>query len=201
MDNLDTQSGQSFNQNEMKTYSFSNAISYTYYRLFITVGADSIYVSIGEFELMEGAGTTLASLFYVDEVTGNVGIGNNNPGSYRLYVNGAVYASSYSGSDIRWKKNIRPIDNALSMVERLQGVHFEWRTEEFKNRNFEKGDQVGLIAQDVEPLLPEIVKTDAEGYKAISYEKLTAVLVEAIKEQNIRIKELEGKINEMKKGK
>jgi hypothetical protein len=196
---LDTQTGQSFSQNEKKTYTISNTNSYTYYRLYITAWDTSYYVGIGEFELMEAAGTTSTSLFYVDNTTGHVGIWNNNPGNYMLYVNGAMYASSYSGSDKRWKRNITPINNALSLIERLQGVRFEWRTEEFKDKHFEKGNQVGLIAQDVEPVIPEIVKTDKDGYKAISYEKLTAVLVEAIKEQNQKIRELEAKLNKMKK--
>jgi hypothetical protein len=196
---LDTRSGQSFAQNEKKTYPFSNTNSYAYYRLYITAGSDST-VSIGEWELMESAGMNSASLFYVDEATGSVGIGSANPGNYRLYVNGSVYAASYSGSDKRWKKNIKPISNASSLVEALQGVRFEWRTEEFKDKHFEKGRQVGLIAQEVEPVIPEIVKTDKDGYKALSYEKLTAVLVEALKEQNQKIKELEAKINKMIKG-
>jgi len=198
---LDTRSGQSFSQNEKKIYTISNTNSYTYYRLYITAGADNQAVGVGEFELMESAGTASVSVFYVDETTGNVGIWSTSPGNYQLYVNGAVYATSYSGSDKRWKKNIRPISNALSLVEKLQGVRFEWKTEEFKDKHFEKGRQVGLIAQDVEPVVPEIVKTDKDGYKAISYEKLTAVLIEAIKEQNQKIKELETKINKMKKGK
>jgi hypothetical protein len=157
------------------------------------------YVSIGEFELIESAGTSTASMFYVDETTGHVGIWSTNPGNYKLYVNGAVYAASYSGSDKRWKKNIRPLSNALPLIDRMQGVRFEWRTEEFKDKQFEKGSQVGLIAQDVEPVIPEIVKTDKDGYKAIAYDKLTAVLVEAIKEQNQKIKELENKIDKLEK--
>jgi len=205
---LDTRTGQSFVQNERKTYSFSNTTSYTSYRLYITAGSNSTVVSIGEWELMESGGTNSASMFYVDETTGHVGIWSTNPGSYKLYVNGPVYASSYSGSDQRWKKNIQPIHQALSLVEKLKGVRFEYRTEEFKNKHFEKGQQIGLIAQEVEPVIPEIVKTDQDGYKAISYEKLTAVLIEAIKEQhltikeqNAKIKELEAKINKMKKEK
>ena len=55
--------------------------------------------------------------FYVDETTGNMGIWSTNPGDYKLYVNGAMYATSYSGSDKRWKKNIKPIKNAQSLVE------------------------------------------------------------------------------------
>lgn len=198
--NLDTQTSQSFSNNEKKTYSFSNATSYTHYRLYITAGNHSNWVGIGELELMESAAPALKSLFYVDETTGNVGIFSTNPGIYKLYVNGGMYASSYSsGSDKRWKKNIKPIDKALSLVEKLQGVRFEWKAEEFKDKNFEKGVQIGLIAQDVEPVIPEVVKTDKDGYKAISYEKLTAVLLEAIKEQDKRIKALEAKVNGSKK--
>jgi hypothetical protein len=196
---LDTQSAQSFGSDIKKTFSFINLNSYTYYRLYIIEGEHGQYVSIGELELMESAGTQSVSFFYVDETSGNVGIWSNNPGSYKLYVNGSIYASSYGGSDKRWKKNIQPISNALSLVEKLQGVRFEWRTEEFKDKNFEKGGQVGLISQEVEPVIPEIVKTDTDGYKAISYEKLTAILVEAVKEQSQKIKELEAKINKMKK--
>lgn len=198
---LDTQSGQTFSQNEKKTYTFSNTNSYTYYQLYVTSGINITYVAVGEFELMEAAaGPTVASLFYVDETTGNVGIFSTTPGTYKLYVNGGMYASSYSSaSDKRLKKNIKPIDKALSLVEKLQGVRFEWRTDEFKDRNFDKGVQIGLIAQDVEPVLPEVVKTDKDGYKAISYEKLTAVLLEAIKEQDKRIKALEAKVNNTKK--
>jgi hypothetical protein len=196
---LDTRSGQSFSQNEKKTYTVSNTTSYTYYRLYLTAGIHNKIVSVGEFELIESAGTSTALMFYVDESTGHVGIWSINPGDYKLYVNGAVYATSYSGSDKRWKKNIKPISNAISLVEQMQGVRFEWRSEEFKDKQFEKGSQVGLIAQDVEPVIPEIVKTDKDGYKAISYDKLTAVLVEAIKEQNQKIKELEAKINKIEK--
>jgi hypothetical protein len=195
---LDTRSGQSFSQNEKKTYAVSNTTSYTHYRLYITAGIHNKIVSIGELELIESAGTSAVSMFYVDESTGHVGIWSTNPGNYMLYVNGAVYATSYSGSDKRWKKNIKPISNAISLVEQMQGVRFEWRTEEFKDKHFEKGSQVGLIAQDVEPVIPEIVKTDKDGFKAVSYEKLTAVLIEAIKEQNQKIKELEAKINKIK---
>ena len=59
---LDAQSGQSFNQNEKKTYSFTNAISYSYYRLFITAGAYDTVVAVGEFELMESGGTSAVSV-------------------------------------------------------------------------------------------------------------------------------------------
>jgi len=130
---------------------------------------------------------------------GNIGIGTTSP-SYTLHVNGSAYSSGgWSGSDIRWKKNINPIENALESVLILQGVNYEWRVDEYKDKNFDEGKQIGLVAQDVEKVLPELVRTDNEGYKAISYEKLTAVLVEAIKEQQKKIAELEDKINTLEK--
>lgn len=144
----------------------------------------------------EGAPTTR---LLIQGGTGYVGIGTASP-SYTLHVNGSAYSSGgWSGSDIRWKKNINPIENALESVLTLQGVNYEWRVDEYKDKNFEEGRQIGLIAQDVEKTLSELVRTDNEGYKAISYEKLTAVLVEAIKEQQKKIAELEDKINTLEK--
>ncbi len=81
----------------------------------------------------------------------------------------------------------------------MQGVRFDWKKDEFKDKNFDSGRQIGLIAQDVEKVLPEIVKTDTEGYKSVAYDKLTAILVEALKEQQNEINELKAEINNLKK--
>ena len=137
---------------------------------------------------------------------GNVGIGTVSP-SYTLHVNGSAYSTGgWAGSDIKWKKNINPIDNALGSVMKLHGVSYEWKVDEYKEMNFDKDKHIGLIAQEVEKVIPELVKTDAEGYKAVSYEKLTAVLVEALKEQQKEIeqykskqKELENRISRLEK--
>ena len=64
----------------------------------------------------------------------------------------------------------------------MRGVAYEWRADDFNDNGFENETKIGLIAQDVEEIIPELVKTNDHGYKSISYEKLTAVLVEAIKE-------------------
>jgi hypothetical protein len=144
---------------------------------------------------------------------GNVGIGTTSPGSYRLNVAGQTYCQLgyWSGSDIRWKKNVEPIGNALSLVQGLQGVKYDWDTEKMGytvsdasgNTGFNThsgnstpsgmdGKQIGLVAQDVEKVLPEAVRTDSEGYKAVSYEKLTAVLIEAVKELKAEVEKLKG---------
>jgi hypothetical protein len=65
----------------------------------------------------------------------------------------------------------------LAKVAQLRGVSFEW-----KDKAQDAGTQVGMIAQEVETVLPELVSTDSEGYKSLAYDKMTAVLIEAIKE-------------------
>jgi hypothetical protein len=124
---------------------------------------------------------------------GKVGIGTNEP-NYKLQVNGDIACNTlHETSDIRYKKNITPIQTPLQKVTQLKGVNYEWKTEEYPEKNFSSGKQIGMIAQDVEKVIPEIVHTDNEGMKSISYDKITAVLVEAIKElkaENEQIKEI-----------
>lgn len=134
------------------------------------------------FGTMGNAGSVAAAALAITS-TSSVGIGTTSPG-YTLTVNGTAWVTSgsWSGSDRRWKKDIVPLTDALDKVSRLQGVYFNWRRDEFPEMRFVEGLQIGLIAQDTEKVLPEVVTTDKAGYKGISYEKLTPVLVEAVKE-------------------
>lgn len=116
-------------------------------------------------------------------------------------------AGSGCCSDHRFKENITPIVSALEKVTKLQGITFTWNLKEYPSRFFTDALQVGVIAQDVEAVIPELVHTDKDGFKSVEYDKLTAVLIEAVKEinrkiamqdslineQNVRIKALEGK--------
>jgi len=136
--------------------------------------------------------------------------GRNQNDNGDFYVNGRSFftghAYFYGGygsySDIRLKKNISPIANALNKVTQMQGVHFNWKTDEYPDKHFSKGKQTGLIAQEVEKILPELVHTDKEGYKSVSYDKITAVLIEAVKElkaeHQTKIKQLEAEIAQLK---
>ena len=108
--------------------------------------------------------------------------GTTNP-NYTLHVNGTAYCTTgWSGSDERWKKNIESLENSLGKVIHLHGVSYDWRIDEYPDQGFTEGRQIGLVAQDVEEIIPEIVHTNDDGYKSISYDKLAAVLVEAVKE-------------------
>lgn len=120
--------------------------------------------------------------------TGNVGIGTTTP-QYKLHVAGKIQGELVSPSDQRHKQNIHSLKNALTKLQGLRGVSFKWKD------NTQNADpQIGLIAQEVEKVLPELVSTDSDGYKSIAYGKLTAVLVEAIKEQQLQIERLENLI-------
>jgi len=122
---------------------------------------------------------------------GKMGIGTTTP-TYELTVNGTAWCSSgaWTGSDARWKRNVKDLNYKLSDILELNPVNFELRTDEFPEMGFETGTQIGLIAQDVEKLFPELVRTDNFGYKAVSYEKLAVILLEGIKEQQKQIDEL-----------
>jgi hypothetical protein len=112
-----------------------------------------------------------------------------NPGSYSLYVVGTTHCTggTWTDSDIRWKKNISDLDNVLDKALQLKSVSYSWKQEEFPEKRFDSGTQIGLIAQDVEKVFPELVRTDDNGYKAVSYEKLSVVLLEGMKEQQHEI--------------
>jgi hypothetical protein len=90
-------------------------------------------------------------------------------------------------SDKRYKKDVAAIDSAIDKVSQLQGVTYNWNRSDFPYKFFPESRQIGLIAQDVESIIPEVVQTDANGFKTITYDKLTAVLIEAIKEMKQRI--------------
>lgn len=104
---------------------------------------------------------------------GNVGIGTTNPG-HPLDVNGIVRATSFiSTSDGRLKRNIRQVEG-LEALTKLNGVRYEWKSN--------GKSEIGLIAQDVEEIFPEVVVTDEQGFKAVKYQNLIAPIIESTKE-------------------
>ena len=147
---------------------------------------------------------------------GNVGINNTNP-SYRLDVtgdarintgalgvniapsatDGRIDASNdivaFSSSDLRLKENIKPIENALDKVKSLTGVEFDWKPE-LKHAHGYEGHDTGVIAQEVQEVMPTAIRTNDTGYLAVRYEKLIGLLIEGMKEQQLQIDELKSKL-------
>jgi hypothetical protein len=103
-------------------------------------------------------------------------IGKEFGGNGNLTVEGLINGVVVGNSDIRWKENIEPIEDALDIVSQLRGVSYEWI-----DPSRGQGRQIGVIAQEVEQVLPEVVHTDSQGYKSVEYSKLVAPLIEAVK--------------------
>jgi hypothetical protein len=115
---------------------------------------------------------------------------NNITASAGIRATGDIIA--YFSSDERLKENVQPIQNALSKVELISGNTYDWK-EGFDNIHPHKGNDVGVIAQEIEIVLPQVVINRDNGYKAVDYEKIVPLLIEAIKELSAKIKELENK--------
>lgn len=130
----------------------------------------------------EDTGSTLAirrnsvSVFAFDSNTGN------------LTISGSLSQSS----DARLKKNVTTLTSGLATVNRLRGVSYNW-LDESRPEN-----KIGFIAQEVEKVLPELVMTKEDGFKAVNYAEMTAVLVEAVKELNAKVEKLEAENNGLK---
>ena len=129
--------------------------------------------------------------------------GTSPQGTNKLTVNGATYIdgalavtgaitsegdiTAFSSSDKELKDNITNIEDALAKVESVNGVKYTWN-----DKSDHEGDDVGVIAQEIEEILPEVVVTRKDGYKAVRYEKLVPLLIEAVKELSEKVKKLEG---------
>ena len=138
---------------------------------------------------------------YINE-SGNVGIGSNTLyNGYKLSVTGDVCSTGdfWVCSDIRYKKDIRPLQNSLEKVLQIKGVNYYWKSSEFPEYQFSNNKQIGFIAQDIEKLFPELVFTGNDGYKSVEYSKLTPILVEAIKELKAENEKLKSDIELIKK--
>lgn len=123
---------------------------------------------------------------------GYVGIGTQTP-YYHLDVNGTIRGNTITASDIRLKENIEPLESALDKVKNLRGVSYNWKKTD--DKNFPEGRHYGVIAQEIEKVLPEVVSTAPDGTKSVAYMGVIPVLIEAIKEQQKRIEALEKKLS------
>jgi hypothetical protein len=167
--------------------------------VFIERGANAQGQPIGLVFAYQYPGT--ARSLCLNSPGGNVGIGLTNPApQYLLHVNGLVagIGAFVNLSDARLKTNVAPIrgGDALARVSALRGVTYVWDQDASKGLewNLPEGRQLGLIAQEVERVVPEAVTTDDQGYKSVAYDTLTPLLIEAVKAQQRRIEELEARL-------
>jgi hypothetical protein len=165
-------------------------------------------IAPGTLEIYAGADVSDDPVMVVTKTTRSLGIGTSSPGQ-KLDIasgNGRV-GTGYSwltNSDQRLKKNISTLEGSLDKISRLRGVRFDSKEAVYADEN--SGKHIGVIAQELEKEYPELVVGDeTTGYKAVAYDKLTAVLIEAVKEmkaqnekQQAEIEELRSMIKELK---
>ncbi|MCB1936794.1 MAG: tail fiber domain-containing protein [Nitrosomonas sp.] len=140
------------------------------------------HLALDQNEIMVKANATSVGTLYLQKYKGLTHIGGS------LKVIGDVDCKKLTeGSDVRYKKDIEKIENALDKLIQLSGVMFHWK--ETKS-DLNKKKNIGLIAQEVDKILPEVVSQDAKGYLGISYSSVIPVLIEAIKEMKNEIDKL-----------
>ena len=101
---------------------------------------------------------------------------------------------AFVSSDKRLKTNIKPITGSLGRISDIDGVSFEWK--DGYDKRVQNKTNLGVIAQDVQKVIPEIVKERKDGYLAVQYDQLVPVLIEAVKDQQKQIDELRRKIED-----
>ena len=123
----------------------------------------------------------------------SLGIGMNASGTTgRIDASGDIVA--FSTSDINFKENITPIENPIEKIKMISGNTYDWKADMKEFHGFE-GNDVGVIAQEIEAVLPQLVTTRETGYKAVKYDKLVALLIEGIKTQQNQIEKLESEVS------
>jgi trimeric autotransporter adhesin len=164
-----------------------------------------IMLGINEDTYIRG-GLAISNVIIGDLNTGViVGAGAILPGN-KLTVGGNMRVNGnicYTGtiaacSDMRYKTNFSSLQNALQKIGQLHAIYYDWKRNEFPQMGFTSERQLGLSAQEVEKLFPEIVQTNAAGYKAVDYSRLTPVLIEGMKEQQQQIEQLQKENNDLK---
>ncbi len=129
----------------------------------------------------------------------SLGIGMAASGTAgRIDASGDVVA--YSTSDKNFKENITPIENPIEKIRMISGNTYDWKADMKEFHGFE-GNDVGVIAQEIEAVLPQLVTTRETGYKAVKYDKLVALLIEGMKAQQNQIDNLTIEIEKLKESK
>ena len=138
----------------------------------------------------------------VPDPTTDLEVNSLGVGTAASRVRGEIRATNditaFYASDRTLKENIKPISNSLEKLNKLNGVSFDWVDEYIAERGGEDGyfvrkSDIGVIAQEVEEVLPEAVATREDGIKAVKYERIIPLLIEAIKE-------LQQQVNDLKNG-
>lgn len=155
-----------------------------------TVGSDPVITIDGNKDITIADDLTVSNDLRADSLgVGTAGSGTS--GEIRATNN----ITAYYSSDIGLKENLNPIENSIEKIQAISGYNFDWKDEVVKERGgeddyFVRKSDVGVVAQEIEAILPEACATRPDGTKAVRYEQLVPLLIEGIKELKAEIEEL-----------
>jgi len=134
--------------------------------------------------------------------TGSLTVGITTSSATAGEIRATNEITAYYTSDARLKENVQVIEDPITMIDQIRGVYFDWTDEYIKSRGGEDGyfvrkHDIGVIAQEIEAILPEIVATRDTGFKAVKYEKIIPLLIEAIKTQQRQIDQIQSMLNNL----
>ena len=157
----------------------------------------------------DGLGATYTSKGRaIDVEGGHTAVYAAGAGTYQGYFDGLLFSTgtisgslinssgdvvAFQSSDKRLKDNLKPISQSIDKLNKLTGYEFDWNDKQ----DIYKGHDLGVIAQEVEEVLPELVRRNSNGFKAVKYEKIIPLLIEALKDQQEQIDELKKKLEEL----
>ena len=128
-----------------------------------------------------------------------VGIGTNDPTEELHVVGDICYTGSIGAcSDVRYKKDVQTIGDAVETLLQLRGVSYSWRQDEYPEMKFDDQTHLGFVAQEIKDLVPGVVLVDDSGNMSVDYGRITPLLVEAVKGQQEQIKELNAQIADLR---
>ena len=159
-----------------------------------SMGANRVSNGLGDFRIYEHQGVSTGfHRITIQKTTGYLGVKDSTP-SYHIDVNGTIRATGdvIAYSDRRVKDNIETIENGLEKVTKLRGVSYT------RNDIEDDTTKIGVIAQEVLEVLPEVVKQDDRGKYSVSYGNMAGLFIEAIKDLKAEINELKEEIKELK---
>ena len=185
----------------------------------LTLGSTLVTATGAELNKMNGCTASTTELNYVTGVTsaiqtqinakapklnavftGTTQVAKLGVGMAPTTATGEINASgdiiAFSSSDERLKENVTPISDPIEKLSKIGGYEFDWKDNDECSHT---GHDVGVIAQEIEQVLPDIVTTRDSGYKAVKYEKLTALLIEVTKSQQSQIDELKRQVEQLSK--
>lgn len=165
-------------------------------------------VNTSDYVRMRMANTVSTNSYWdIASITSNLTTANANMNFYYFHANqggwnilslngngnATLYGTLTQNSDERLKKNITPINKPMETLNQLNGYHYQWK-DEWREAN----TQTGLLAQEVEKVMPELVKEDEKGIKSVNYNGLIPYLLEAVKTLNEENKTMRKEIERLK---